>query len=56
MLLITVLTIASNRTEVNSPTGSVLNFAEEIAIHSPHDFITIPCTIFPSAITHSSGP
>jgi hypothetical protein len=46
-LLLAALTTASNRHELNLTTGIALNFAEEIAILTPHNFIAVTCTISP---------
>jgi hypothetical protein len=51
-LLLAALTTASSSHELNLTTGIALNFAEEIAIGSPHNFIAVTCTVSPSEVTN----
>jgi hypothetical protein len=51
-LLLAALTTASNSHELNLTTGIDLNFAEEIAIHLPPNFIAITWTVSPSTVTN----
>jgi hypothetical protein len=51
-LLLVVLTTASNSHELNLTTGIASNFAEEIAISLPHNFIAVTYTFSPSNVTN----
>ena len=50
--LLAALTTASNSHELNLTTGVVLNFAEEIVISLPCNFVN--CTVSPSEVTNWS--
>jgi hypothetical protein len=51
-LLLAALTTISNILELNLTTGIAVNFEEEIAIGSPHNFIAVTCTVSPSKVTN----
>ena len=50
--LFVVLTTASNSHELNLTTGIALNFAKEIVIFSPYNFIAVTDTVSPSEVTN----
>jgi hypothetical protein len=51
-LLLAALTTASNSYELNLNTGIAFNFAQEMAIGLPHNFIAVTCTVSHSEVTN----
>jgi hypothetical protein len=51
-LLLAALTTTSNSHELKLTTVIALNFAEDIAIHSPRNFTTVSATVSPSEVAN----